>query len=190
VVRCGLKDLPEVEGEFEAVGDASTAAEALARVPAVRPQVAVLYVRLPDGDGVTVCREMCSRMSELACLMLTSFSDGEALFDAIIAGACGYLLKQVGSTDLVGAVRTAAASGSLLDSKLAASVVDRDDAERDRSEVAMAPTTTSRASAEALPSTAAGRPRSTVVRTCTFGTSNALRPIPLQHHLTCAASRV
>ena len=125
VVRRGLKDLLEIEGEFEVVGEASTAAEALARVPAVRPQVAVLDVRLPDGDGVTVCRELRSRLPELACLMLTSFSDDEALFDAIIAGAAGYLLKQVGGTDLVGAVRTVAAGGSLLDPKLAASVMDR-----------------------------------------------------------------
>ena len=125
VVRRGLRDLLEIEGEFEVVGEASTAAEALARVPAVQPQVAVLDVRLPDGDGVTVCRELRSRMPELACLMLTSFSDDEALFDAIIAGASGYLLKQVGSTDLVGAVRTVAAGGSLLDAKLTAAVMDR-----------------------------------------------------------------
>src|SRR5438445_4402987 len=125
VVRRGLRDLLEVEGEFEVVGEASTAAEALARVPATKPQVAILDVRLPDGDGVTVCRELRSRMPELACLMLTSFSDDEALFDAIIAGASGYLLKQVGSTDLVGAVRTVAAGGSLLDPKLTASVMAR-----------------------------------------------------------------
>lgn len=125
VVRRGLRDLLEVEGEFEVVGEASTAAEALARVPAVRPRVAVLDVRLPDGDGVSVCRELRSRMPELACLMLTSFSDDEALFDAILAGASGYLLKQVGGVDLVGAVRTVAAGGSLLDPKLTASVMDR-----------------------------------------------------------------
>jgi DNA-binding NarL/FixJ family response regulator len=125
VVRRGLRDLLEIGGEFEVVAEASTAAEALARVPAVKPRVAVLDVRLPDGDGVTVCRELRSRMPELACLMLTSFSDDEALFDAILAGASGYLLKQVGGTDLVGAVRTVAAGGSLLDSKLTASVMDR-----------------------------------------------------------------
>jgi len=107
------------------VGEAGTAAEALARVPAVKPQVAVLDVRLPDGDGVSVCRELRSRMPELACLMLTSFSDDEALFDAIIAGASGYLLKQVGGMDLVGAVRTVAAGGSLLDPQVAASVMAR-----------------------------------------------------------------
>ena len=126
VVRRGLKDLLEVEGEFVVVGEASTAAEALARVPAVKPQVAILDVRLPDGgDGVSVCRELRSRMPELACLMLTSFSDDEALFDAILAGASGYLLKQVGGTDLVGAVRTVAAGGSLLDPKLTAAVMTR-----------------------------------------------------------------
>jgi two-component system, NarL family, response regulator DevR len=125
VVRRGLRDLLEVEGEFEVVGEASTAAQALARVPAIKPQVAVLDVRLPDGDGVSVCRELRSRMPQLACLMLTSFSDDEALFDAIIAGASGYLLKQVGGTDLVGAVRTVAAGGSLLDPELIAAVMAR-----------------------------------------------------------------
>ena len=125
VVRRGLKDLLEVEGEFVVVGEAATAAEALARVPATRPQVAVLDVRLPDGDGVSVCRELRSRMPELACLMLTSFADDEALFDAIIAGAAGYLLKQVGGQDLVGAVRTVAAGGSLLDPKLTTAVMAR-----------------------------------------------------------------
>jgi two-component system, NarL family, response regulator DevR len=125
VVRRGLKDLLEVEEEFVVVGEAATAAQALARVPALKPQVAVLDVRLPDGDGVTVCRELRSRMPELACLMLTSFSDDEALFDAILAGASGYLLKQVGGTDLVGAVRTVAGGGSLIDPKLTATVMAR-----------------------------------------------------------------
>ena len=125
VVRRGLKDLLEAEGEFEVVGEAGTAAQALARVPALNPQVAVLDVRLPDGDGITVCRELRSRLPELACLMLTSFSDDEALFDSIMAGASGYLLKQVGGTDLVGAVRTVAAGGSLIDPKLTAAVMGR-----------------------------------------------------------------
>jgi two-component system, NarL family, response regulator DevR len=125
VVRRGLKDLLEIEGEFEVVGEAATAAQALARVPAVKPRVAVLDVRLPDGNGVAVCRELRSQMPELACLMLTSFSDDEALFDAIMAGASGYLLKQVGGTDLVGAVRTVAGGGSLLDPKLIAAVMAR-----------------------------------------------------------------
>ncbi len=125
VVRRGIKDLLEVEGEFAVVGEASTAAEALARVPALKPAVAVLDVRLPDGDGISVCRDLRSGMPRLACLMLTSFSDDEALFDAIMAGASGYLLKQVSGTDLVGAVRTVAAGGSLLDPKLTNAVMAR-----------------------------------------------------------------
>jgi two-component system, NarL family, response regulator DevR len=123
VVRRGLRDMLEDEPDFEVVGEASTAAEALARVPALRPRVAVLDVRLPDGDGVTVCRELRSKMPDLACLMLTSFADEEALFDAIMAGASGYLLKQTLGGDLVQAVRTVSTGESLLDPKLAAKVM-------------------------------------------------------------------
>ena len=90
------------------VGEAGTAESALARIPALRPDVAVLDVRLPDGDGVSVCRDIRSKMPEVACLMLTSFGDDDALFDAIMAGAAGYVLKQIRGTDLVGAVRTVA----------------------------------------------------------------------------------
>ena len=125
VVRRGVRDLLEAEPDITVVGEAGTAAAALARIPALAPHVAVLDVRLPDGDGVSVCRELRSGMPELACLMLTSFSDDEALFDAIVAGASGYLLKQVGGMDLVGAVRTVAAGGSLLDPKLTAAVMTR-----------------------------------------------------------------
>ncbi len=125
VVRRGVKDLLESEPGWTVVGEASTAAEALARVPALRPQVAVLDVRLPDGDGVSVCRELRSQMPELACLMLTSFSDDEALFDAIMAGASGYVLKEIRGSDLIGAVRTVAAGGSLLDPKATARVLER-----------------------------------------------------------------
>jgi DNA-binding NarL/FixJ family response regulator len=125
IVRRGVRELLEAEADLEVVGEASTAAEALARVPASRPDVAVLDVRLPDGDGVTVCRELRSQMPELACLMLTSFADDEALFDAIMAGAAGYVLKQIRGNDLVGAVRTVAAGGSLLDPKAAAAVMER-----------------------------------------------------------------
>lgn len=117
LVRRGVRELLEAEGDIEVVGEAATAAEALARVPAVRPQVAVLDVRLPDGDGVTVCRELRSRLPELACLMLTSFSDDDALLGAVMAGAAGYVLKDIRGGDLVGAVRTVAAGGSLLDAK-------------------------------------------------------------------------
>jgi DNA-binding NarL/FixJ family response regulator len=94
-------------------------------VPALRPDVAVLDVRLPDGDGVSVCRELRSQLPELACLMLTSVSDDEALFDAIMAGAAGYVLKEIRGSDLIGAVRTVAGGGSLLDPKATARVLER-----------------------------------------------------------------
>lgn len=115
VVRRGVHDLLDAEPGLEVVGEAGTVAQALARVPALRPDVAVLDVRLPDGDGVSVCRELRSRMPELACLMLTSFDDEEALLDAIMAGAAGYVLKQISGTDLVSAVRTVASGQSMLD---------------------------------------------------------------------------
>ncbi|MEU2060342.1 response regulator transcription factor [Streptomyces sp. NPDC013455] len=115
VVRRGLTDLLDAEPDISVVGDADTAEHALARGPALRPHVAVLDVRLPDGDGITVCRELRSRMPELACLMLTSFDDEDALLDAIMAGASGYVLKQIKGSDLVSAVRTVASGQSLLD---------------------------------------------------------------------------
>ena len=123
LVRRGVRELLEGEGDIEVVGEASTAAEALARVPAVRPRVAVLDVRLPDGSGVEVCRELRSQFPELACLMLTSFSDDEALLGAVMAGASGYVLKDIRGGDLVGAVRTVAAGGSLLDARSTAHVL-------------------------------------------------------------------
>ena len=125
IVRRGVRELLEAESDIEVVGEAATAAEALARVPALHPDVAVLDVRLPDGDGVSVCRELRSDRPDLQCLMLTSFADDEALFDAIMAGAAGYVLKQIRGTDLVGAVRTVAAGGSLLDPRAAAAVMER-----------------------------------------------------------------
>ena len=126
VVRLGLRQLLEGEPDIEVVGDAGTAAHAIARIPAVRPDVAVLDVRLPDGDGITVCREIRSVMDDPpACLMLTSFSDDEALFTAIMAGASGYLLKQVSGTDLVGAVRRLATGESLLDPAMTTAVLER-----------------------------------------------------------------
>ncbi|TLS45332.1 response regulator transcription factor [Streptomyces montanus] len=115
VVRRGVHDLLNDEPDITVVGEAGTVEQALVRVPALRPHVAVLDVRLPDGDGVTVCRELRSRMPELACLMLTSFDDEEALLDSIMAGASGYVLKQIQGSDLVSAVRTVAAGQSLLD---------------------------------------------------------------------------
>jgi DNA-binding NarL/FixJ family response regulator len=126
VVRLGLAQLLEGEPDIEVVGDAATAAHAIARIPALRPDVAILDVRLPDGDGITVCREVRSAMDEPpACLMLTSFSDDDALFTAIMAGAAGYLLKQVSGTDLIGAVRRLAAGESLLDPAMTAAVLER-----------------------------------------------------------------
>jgi DNA-binding NarL/FixJ family response regulator len=125
IVRRGVKDMLEAEPGITVVGEAGTAASALARIPAVRPDVAVLDVRLPDGDGVSVCREIRSRMPEVACLMLTSFGDDEALFDAIMAGAAGYVLKQIRGTDLVGAVRTVASGESMLDPEAASKVMAR-----------------------------------------------------------------
>ncbi|KOV53578.1 LuxR family transcriptional regulator [Streptomyces sp. AS58] len=115
VVRRGLTDLLDAEPDISVVGDADTAEHALTRGPALRPDVAVLDVRLPDGDGITVCRELRDRMPELACLMLTSFDDEEALLDAIMAGASGYVLKQIKGSDLVSAVRTVASGQSMLD---------------------------------------------------------------------------
>jgi DNA-binding NarL/FixJ family response regulator len=115
VVRRGLHDLLDAEPDIDVVGEAGTAGQALARGPALRPDVAVLDVRLPDGDGITVCRELRSAMPGLACLMLTSFDDDEALLDAIMAGAAGYVLKQIKGSDLVSAVRTVATGQSLLD---------------------------------------------------------------------------
>ncbi len=106
IVRRGVRDLLAAEPDITVVGEAGTAASALARIPALRPDVAVLDVRLPDGDGGSVCRDIRSTMPQVACLMLTSFGDDEALFDAIMAGAAGYVLKQIRGTDLVGAVRT------------------------------------------------------------------------------------
>ncbi|HEV7981225.1 response regulator transcription factor [Amycolatopsis sp.] len=126
LVRQGLRTVLEAAGDIEVAGEAGSAAEALVRIPAVQPQVAILDVRLPDGDGVSVCREIRSAiMPPPACLMLTSYSDDEALFGAILAGAAGYLLKQISGMDLVSAVRTVAAGGSMLDAQVTATVMSR-----------------------------------------------------------------
>ena len=125
IVRRGLRDLLEAEDDLEVVGEASTAEQALGRIPATRPDVAVLDVRLPDGNGIEVCREIRSRHPEVRCLMLTSFADDEALFAAIMAGASGYVLKQVRGTDLVDAVRRVGRGESLLDPTLTGKVLER-----------------------------------------------------------------
>jgi DNA-binding NarL/FixJ family response regulator len=125
IVRRGVRDLINAESGITVIGEAATAASALARIPALKPDVAVLDIRLPDGDGVSVCREIRSKMPQLACLMLTSFSDDDALFDAIMAGAAGYVLKQIRGTDLIGAIRTIASGQSLLDPEAASRVMRR-----------------------------------------------------------------
>jgi len=125
IVRQGLRALLESQGDFEVVGEAATAAEALARIPPLQPDVAVLDVRLPDGDGVQVCREVRANAPEIKCLMLTSFADDEALFEAIMGGAAGYVLKQIKGTDIVDAIRRVAAGESLLDPDATRRVLDR-----------------------------------------------------------------
>ncbi|HWI05119.1 MAG TPA: response regulator transcription factor, partial [Acidimicrobiales bacterium] len=122
IVRRGLKELLEGEEDLVVVGEAGTAAEALARIPAAAPDVAVLDVRLPDGDGVEVCREIRSAHPGINCLMLSSYADDEALFSAILAGAAGYVLKQVRGTDLIDAIRRVAQGQSLLDPSVTARV--------------------------------------------------------------------
>jgi DNA-binding NarL/FixJ family response regulator len=125
IVRRGVRELIEAEPGLTVVGEASTAEEAVHRIPAVRPDVAVLDVRLPDGSGVEVCREVRSQLPGLACLMLTSFSDDDALFEAIMAGASGYVLKQIRGNDLVTAIRRVARGESLLDPSVTTKVLHR-----------------------------------------------------------------
>ncbi|WTE69952.1 response regulator transcription factor [Streptomyces sp. NBC_01615] len=125
VVRRGVHELLSAEDEIEVVGEAGTAADALVRIPATRPDVAVLDVRLPDGSGVEVCREIRSQDESIKCLMLTSYSDDEALFDAIMAGASGYVLKAIRGAELLSAVRDVAAGKSLLDPVATARVLER-----------------------------------------------------------------
>jgi DNA-binding NarL/FixJ family response regulator len=125
IVRRGLADLIGLESDIEVVGEASTKADALHRIPAARPDVAVLDVRLPDGSGVEVCREVRSDFPDIRCLMLTSYADDEALFDAIMAGASGYVLKEIRGNDLVSAIRHVATGKSLLDPAATQRVLDR-----------------------------------------------------------------
>jgi two-component system, NarL family, response regulator DevR len=125
IVRRGVRELLEVEEDFEVVGEAGTAEDALVRIPGCKPNVAVIDMRLPEGNGVEVCREVRSRHPEVQCVVLTSFADDEALFDSIMAGAAGYLLKQIKGNDLVDAIRRVAAGQSLLDPNVTARVLDR-----------------------------------------------------------------
>jgi two-component system response regulator DevR len=125
VVRRGLHDLLESEGDIEVVGESGSVREAIARIPALRPDVAVLDGRLPDGSGIDVCREVRSVDPSIKALILTSYDDDEALFAAILAGAAGYVLKQIAGNDLIDGVRRVAAGQSLLDPSLTARVLER-----------------------------------------------------------------
>jgi two-component system response regulator DevR len=125
VVRAGIRALLEPEEDIEVVGEAGTVADALVRVPVARPDVAILDVRLPDGSGIEVCRQIRSDSPEIVCLMLTSYADDEALLAAVMAGAAGYVLKQVGGNDLVSDIRKVAIGGSLLDPALTRRVLER-----------------------------------------------------------------
>lgn len=120
VVRRGVAGLISDEADLEVVGEAGTVAEAVARIEAVRPDVAVLDVRLPDGNGIELCRELRSRQPDLACLMLTSFTDEQAILDAVLAGAAGYVIKDVRGSDIASAVRDVGSGRSLLDHRAAA----------------------------------------------------------------------
>jgi two-component system, NarL family, response regulator DevR len=125
VVRRGLRQLLDAEPDMEVVGEASTATEATGRIPATAPNVAILDIRLPDGDGIDVCRDIRSTHPHIACLMLTSYPDDEAVYAAILAGASGYVLKQVRSNELTDAVRRVGRGESLLDPAVTSRVLER-----------------------------------------------------------------
>jgi DNA-binding NarL/FixJ family response regulator len=125
IVRNGLRQTLERHEDIEVVGEAGLVAEALRRIPALMPSVAILDGRLPDGSGIDVCREIRSSYPDIACLILTSYDDDEALFSAIMAGAAGYVLKEIRGNDLVGAIRTVAAGQSLLSPSVTRRVLAR-----------------------------------------------------------------
>lgn len=125
VVRRGVADLLNDEDDLSVIGQAASVSEALARIPALMPDVVLLDIRLPDGNGVELCRELKSKLPELNCLMLTSFTDEQAMMDAILAGAGGYVIKDIKGMELVAAVRTVGAGKSLLDNRAAAALMRR-----------------------------------------------------------------
>ena len=125
IVRRGIRELLESEGDIVVVGESGLAEEATRRIPALRPDVAILDGRLPDGSGIDVCREIRSQDPHIKALILTSYDDDDALFAAIMAGAAGYLLKQVRGTDLIDTVRRVAAGQSTLDPNVTRQVLDR-----------------------------------------------------------------
>lgn len=136
VVRRGLVELLDSVSDVEVVGEAASVAQALARIPAVSPDVAVLDVRLPDGNGIELCRELLSRVDGLRCLMLTSLTDDEAMMDAILAGASGYVIKDITGMELARAIAEVGAGRSLLDNRAAAALMDRLRARQDAAEPA------------------------------------------------------
>ncbi|RJQ78861.1 response regulator [Amycolatopsis panacis] len=138
VVRRGVADLLEETDELTVVGQAGTVSQALARIPALRPDVAVLDVRLPDGNGIELARELRSRLPGVKCLMLTSYTDEQAMLDAVLAGASGYVIKDIKGLDLVSAVLDVGAGKSLLDAHAAAALMAklRDSAEKKRGPLA------------------------------------------------------
>jgi two-component system response regulator DevR len=136
LVRRGVREILEAEGDLVVVGEAGTAEEAIGRIPATTPNVAVLDVQLPDGDGIEVCRDVRSKHPEIACIMLTSFADDEAVYAAILAGAAGFVLKQVRGNDLVDGIRRVARGESLLDPQVTTRVLERLRARGDDDELA------------------------------------------------------
>ncbi|MBF6129913.1 response regulator transcription factor [Nocardia brasiliensis] len=123
IVRRGVADLIDAETDLQVIGEAGTVAQAMARIPALRPDVVVLDVRLPDGNGIELCRELLDRHPGLHCLILTSFTDEQAMLDAILAGASGYVVKDIGTLELVDAIREVGAGRSLLDNRAAAALM-------------------------------------------------------------------
>src|SRR6201991_3006669 len=123
VVRRGLADLLASDAELEIIGDAGSVAEAMVRIPALQPDVAVLDVRLPDGNGIELCRELLSELPDLRCLMLTSFTSDEAMLEAILAGASGYVVKDIKGMELAQAIKDVGTGKSLLDNRAAAALM-------------------------------------------------------------------
>jgi DNA-binding NarL/FixJ family response regulator len=125
VVRRGVAEMLEEEDDLTVIGQASSVAEAMARIPALQPDLVLLDVRLPDGNGVELCRDLRSKLPELNCLMLTSFTDEQAMMDAILAGAGGYVIKDIRGMELVSAIRTVGSGRSMLDNRAAAALMAR-----------------------------------------------------------------
>ncbi|MCH9708820.1 MAG: response regulator transcription factor, partial [Actinomycetia bacterium] len=125
VVRRGLIDLLSADDDLEVVGEAGSVSQALARIPALQPDVAVLDVRLPDGNGIELCRDLLSMLPDLRCLMLTSFTSDEAMLDAILAGASGFVIKDIKGMELAAAIKEVGAGRSLLDNRAAAALMTK-----------------------------------------------------------------